>query len=265
MAKNKKNEFDKFYTKKNVVSKVLSKLKLNNFDLVIEPSAGDGAFYTEMIGKCKKLIALDIQPEHEDIIKQDWLTFKYDGEYSKVLVIGNPPFGNQSKLIFQFLNKCDELKVSVIAFILPKSFKKDSFKNKLPNHYHLRYEEDLDDNSFLLEKIDYSVPSLFQIWERKPEIREKIDMPTKSIHFEFVKKNEYPDFTFRRVGFYAGKVYDDVDRCEQSHYFIKSNNSMSVDKIKELLRSIKWNHNNTAGPRSIGKSEIVLEIEKLLQ
>lgn len=264
MARNKKSFLDKFYTKKEVVINLLSKLKLNDFDLVIEPSAGDGSFYTELIGKCKKLIAIDIEPEHNDIIKQNWLDFQYDKEYYKVLIIGNPPFGNQSKLIFQFFNKCNELKSSTIAFILPKSFKKDSIKNKIPNYYHLIYEEELNDNSFILENKDYSVPSIFQIWERKYEIREKIKMPTKTIYFDFVKKSENPELTFRRVGFYAGRVFDNIDKCEQSHYFIKSNKNLNINILRELLMSINWNHNNTAGPKSIGKSEIIIELEKLL-
>jgi hypothetical protein len=75
---------------------------------------------------------------------------------------------------------------------------------------------------------------------------------------EFVKKNENPDYSFRRVGFYAGKIYDEIDeKSEQSHYFIKSSLI-----IKNYLNDFTWEHNNTAGPRSIGKSEIIKILEE---
>jgi hypothetical protein len=42
---------DQFYTKKNVVIKCLGYLNLDEFDTIIEPSAGDGAFLNEIIHK----------------------------------------------------------------------------------------------------------------------------------------------------------------------------------------------------------------------
>ena len=117
---------------------------------------------------------------------------------------------------------------------------------------------DLEDDSFTLLGEDYSVPSVFQVWKRESFNRPKLNLKTKSEFIEFVKKNENPDYSFRRVGFYAGKIFDEVvDKSEQSHYFIKSN-----DSVKEFLNNYSWGHNNTAGPRSIGKYEIVDLIEK---
>ena len=39
-----KQELDKFYTKKDVVEQLLKEIDLKNFDLIIEPSAGNGGF-----------------------------------------------------------------------------------------------------------------------------------------------------------------------------------------------------------------------------
>ena len=36
---------DQFYTKVNVAEKCLSTLSLNEYDIIIEPSAGEGAFF----------------------------------------------------------------------------------------------------------------------------------------------------------------------------------------------------------------------------
>jgi hypothetical protein len=138
-------------------------------------------------------------------------------------------------MALNFIKKCDELLVDTIAFILPKSFKKETFKNKIPRYYHLISEIDLDDNSYTLLNTDYSVPSIFQIWDRKDIIRECTKLKTKSDLIKFVKKTDNPDYSFRRVGFYAGMIYDEIDKkSEQSHYFIKSN-----IEIKNFLNNYK--------------------------
>jgi len=255
MARNKKHKNDKFYTKKHVAIELISLIDLSNYDCIIEPSAGKGSFSKNI--KHENLISLDIDPEDNSISKMDWFEYQYT-KNGKVLVIGNPPFGNQGSLAISFIKKCDELKVDTIAFILPKSFKKETFKNKIPEFYHLTKEIDLDDNSYTLLDNNYSVPSIFQIWDRKDIIRDKVTLKTKSDLINFIKKTDNPDYSFRRVGFYAGKIYDEIsEKSEQSHYFIKSSK-----EIKEFLKNYKWEHNNTAGPRSIGKSEIIKIIEE---
>ena len=104
MAKNKKNLNDKFYTKDIVVKNIISLINLNEYDLIIEPSAGNGSFLN-YIDKYN-YIELDIYPEDNRIIKQDWFNFDLSNyKYNKCLVIGNPPFGNQSKLAISFINK----------------------------------------------------------------------------------------------------------------------------------------------------------------
>lgn len=86
MAKN-----DKFYTKKEVAIHcrdfLSNYININNENFV-EPSAGDGAF----IDLFPNLIACDLFPENEKIIKQDFL--KLDtSPHQDAVVIGNPPFG----------------------------------------------------------------------------------------------------------------------------------------------------------------------------
>jgi len=254
MARNKKHENDKFYTKEEIAIKLIDLLNINEYCLVIEPSAGNGSFSKNI--NHENLISLDIDPEDESISKMNWFDFTYEKK-GKVLVIGNPPFGNQGSLAFGFIKKCDDLCVDTIAFILPKSFKKDTYKNKIPEYYHLSKEIDLDDNSYTLLNNNYSVPSVFQIWNRHKDKRQRVNLKTKSNLIEFVKKQDNPDYSFRRVGYYAGRIYSDFDsKSEQSHYFIKS-----TDRIREFLEKYEWEHNNTSGPRSIGKSEIIKIIE----
>ena len=259
-SKNKKQENDKFYTKEAAVSMIISMIDLSEFDSVIEPSAGNGSFSRQITHE--RLISLDIAPEAEGILQQDWLEFDpYGLEGQKVLVLGNPPFGNQGSLAMKFIKKSAEIGATCIAFILPKSFKKDSLKNKIPTKYWLEKEIDLEDKSFTLNGSDYDVPCVFQIWRLGESDRKKKVMKKDTELFEFVKKGQPHDLAFRRVGFYAGRHYSSTDdKSEQSHYFIKS--KICVSMLQTAFSSIEWEHNNTAGPKSIGKSELIEKTEE---
>lgn len=260
MARNKKHINDKFYTKSDLVDVLLENLSLNNYDLIIEPSAGSGSFSDKL--RDKNLIALDIDPDVDYIIKENWLDFKLETDYNRILVIGNPPFGNQGNLAMKFIKKSCQINAFTIAFILPKSFKKDSIKNKIPLNYHLIKEIDINDDSFTLNGATYKVPCVFQIWERSETLRINKILKDKTDLFSFVKKSEPHDFAFRRVGFYAGSVYtNSIEKSEQSHYFIKSH--VDSQKLIECIRTIEWEHNNTSGPKSIGKKELIEKVEQI--
>lgn len=109
---------DKYYTPADIALYCINKTKekLNTtFLRVIEPSAGNGAFSSQ-IDNC---IALDISPEKEGIIKQDFLT--WGSQYEKgTLVIGNPPYGEKMNLAQKFFKKSIQIG-DYIAFILPIS------------------------------------------------------------------------------------------------------------------------------------------------
>lgn len=259
-SRNKKQENDKFYTKREAAELALSMVDLSEFDAVIEPSAGNGSF-SRLISH-ERTISLDIAPEAEGIRQQDWLEFDpSEIEGMKALVVGNPPFGNQGSLAMKFIKKSAEIGAECIAFILPKSFKKDSVKNKVPSRYWLEREIDLEDRSFTLNGSDYDVPCVFQIWRLGSEDRKMKEFKKSTDLFEFVKKEQDPDLAFRRVGFYAGRNYAEChDKSEQSHYFIKS--KIGVPKLMEVFSSIEWEHNNTAGPKSIGKGELIEKAEE---
>ena len=93
-------------------------------------------------------IAFDIEPKNDKIIKQNYLELE-TSEYinKKVLVVGNSPFGRQSSLAIKFINKSAEF-ADTIAFILPKSFKKESLINKLDKHLFLTEIYELPNTKF---------------------------------------------------------------------------------------------------------------------
>ena len=188
----KRKTIDKFYTAPIIVNKCINLIKktinIQEDDLCIEPSAGNGSFINSIKSLFKMYKFYDLKPENDEIIEQDYLEFDHTllNYYNKVHIIGNPPFGRQSSLAIKFIKKSCEYCDS-ISFILPKSFKKDSLKKHYPLNFHLICEYDLPENSFLVDKKEYDVPCVFQIWIKKDIERTppKKLIPNK---FHFVKK-----------------------------------------------------------------------------
>jgi predicted RNA methylase len=266
----KRNIIDKYYTKDSVVESCLSLIKthinIGENDLCIEPSAGNGSFISGIKLAFNNYIFYDLEPENTEIIKQDYLQGNYADLHSKfnnIHIIGNPPFGRQSSLAIKFIKKSCEF-CNSISFILPKSFKKDSLKKHFTQNFHLIFEIDLPEKSFLVEGEEHNVPCIFQIWEKKNENRLVIEK-LESVNFIFVKKTDNPDISFRRVGVNAGTIDINIEeKSIQSHYFIKFTNNKSIDENVKNLSKIKYVFNNTVGPKSISKQELIKEFNMVI-
>ena len=262
----KRKPTDKFYTSPLIVNKCIGiikeKLDITNDDLCIEPSAGNGAFISGIKSLFKNYCFYDLEPENDEVIRQDWLEFDYETiiekSYNKVHIIGNPPFGRQSSLAIKFIKKAAECCDS-ISFILPKSFKKDSLKKHFPLNFHLIHEYELPINSFIVDKKEYDVPCVFQIWEKR-ELERVLPQKLIENSYKFVKKTDNHDISFRRVGINAGDVSRETsDKSPQSHYFIKFETTLTdelFDKIKNINYKCK---DDTCGPKSISKQELIKE------
>ncbi len=267
----KRKTIDKFYTSPIIVSECMKLIKqeinIQETDLCIEPSAGNGSFINGIKSLFNHYKFYDLEPENHEIIKQDYLEYDINTiikePNSNVHVIGNPPFGRQSSLAIKFIKKSCEYCDS-ISFILPKSFKKDSLKKHFPLNFHLTQEYDLPNNSFIVDKKEHDVPCVFQIW-----IKKDIDriLPKKLVanKYKFVKKTEEHDISFRRVGVYAGEIDKDTEKkSSQSHYFIKFDIELT-DELFNKLKNIVYNcKNNTCGPKSISKQELIEEFNKII-
>jgi hypothetical protein len=266
----KRNSIDKFYTKKDIAEKctnLMSEyLTISKNDLIIEPSAGNGSFIPYIKKIVNNYMFYDIEPDNEEVIKQDYLKLDYTllkKNNKTIHLIGNPPFGRQSSTTIKFVKKSCEYCDS-ISFILPRSFKKESMKKYFNDYFHVIYEMDLPDKSFLVNDIEHDVPCVFQIWKKENYKRITIDK-ILPLNFEFVKKIETPDISFRRVGVYAGNISKDIEnKSEQSHYFIKFLNGKTIDCNIDLIKKIKFNSNNTVGPKSISKQELIKEFNSFL-
>lgn len=287
-----KKTLDKYYTNPKYVNSCITKftetVEINkDMDLVIEPSAGDGAFIPSLESICDNRIYLDIHPENDKVSKIDYLEefnpsmvnlididnneFNEKGEIinesnkvEKVHVIGNPPFGKQSSLAIKFIKKSAKY-ADTIAFILPRSFKKQSMIKHFPLNFHLVFQEDVPEDSFLVNGKPHNVPCVYQIWEKR-EINRQVEAKQIPQKFKFVKQNEDPDISFRRVGVYAGNVsLETENKSSTSHYFIKLVDIPITAEIVEKLNKIKYDKSeDTVGAKSISKQELIKEFNMIL-
>jgi hypothetical protein len=257
MLKKNKYGLDQFYTKPEVAKKCLETLNLSDYDVIIEPSAGKGDFLKSAQHKNK--YGYDLDPKLDGIERCDFLTKDLSFiENKKVLFFGNPPFGRNSKIALKFIKKCCQY-ADTIAFILPKGFKKRSMIDKIPLNFNITMIKDLDENLFTFEGEDFMVPCVWVVMKKSEIFREK-EIKLKPKNFSFTTK-ENANLAIRRVGVNAGNVFTDVNVSESSHYFLKVKNPYNA---KEIISQLSFSSDDTTGPRSIPKNELILKIDEVI-
>lgn len=263
---------DQYYTIDKIVVKCINilkqKIQFNKYD-ILEPSAGMGAFSK----KIPNIVAIDIEPKNKDIRQKDFLNTTYNCLFKKshklLCIIGNPPFGRNASLAIKFFNHAAKFsKTEYIAFIVPKSFKKNSVQNKLDLNFDLILSEDLPLNSFIKEGKIWDVPCCFQIWKRSIIKRIKHLTIMHSKYFNFIKNPIFADIAIRRVGGSTGRVFTEniKDFSLSTNYFIKLNKEIIIKDFVDIIKSIDFYEivNNTAGVRSLSKPELIYKFEETL-
>jgi len=260
---------DKFYTlplySKKCIDKVVELYNILDWDLIIEPSAGNGSFLNQIPSNNK--IGIDIAPGQSDIIKQDFFEYYPPINIKNVLVIGNPPFGRCCSLAIKFFNHSAKW-ANVIAFIIPRTFRRISVQNKLDKMFHLVYDEEIS-----IKPCCFFPPMMvkccFQIWQKEQIKRLFINLPKKHVDWEFLAlgpndDNGQPtppigaDFAMRAYGGKIGeiKIKDLNNLRPKSWHWIKSNieKTILITKFNQLNYS---NSLNTARQNSMGRGDLV--------
>lgn len=257
-----KDLLDRFYTDESVLNKIKDLLNLEEFNTIIEPSAGRGDFLNILP---KTAIAYDIDPKDSRIERADWLKVdKTKFVNHPILVCGNPPFGQQNRLAIKFINESAKF-ADCIAFILPLSFKKDSIKDRINLNFWLKKEVIIDDALFNLPTGEsIKVPCVFQIWEKREISRTKSSKNIDNNYIKFVDKSQ-ADFTIQRVGGNAGKASPMLDKSTQSNYFVKNISEYETSYLIDFINNINFEESTfTVGPKSLSKKEIVDKLKSLL-
>ena len=260
---------DKFYTISSISEKCIKiigdKYDWNKWDLVVEPSAGNGSFFLK-IPTIKK-IGIDIEPEHINIIKKDFFEYKPQLGLTNILVVGNPPFGKVSSVAVKFFNHSAEW-CSVIAFIIPKTFRRISLQNRLNRKFHLIYDEEIPSEPCSFNP-PMQVKCCFQIWEKKEEYRELIKLNTNHNDWIFLPNGQNDndgqptppneaDFAILAYGGKCGSIVKtDLDKLRpKSWHWIKA--KINIEILIERFKSLDYSlSKDTARQNSIGRGELV--------
>lgn len=269
-------EKDQFFTSKNTAQycydksiEVISGFGVNIFDYTfIEPSAGDGSFYSLMPDSQR--IGIDIEPKCEGIIKFDFLLWKPDT--NKNICIGNPPFGLRGHLALKFLNHAATFS-DFVCFILPQLFDsngKGSCKSRV-KELNLIHSEVVDSSFYYPDGKNVNVNVVFQIWSKHHKIDENPVNLNGIIKIYSLSDGGTPGSTRNKKHLYSCdyylpstcfgeqsiKLYDDFEKLPHRRgYGIIS----LIDKAKmdEVMNNINWKE--TAFPSTNGAFNLRFDI-----
>ena len=262
------NDLDQFYTNTDIAKlyyqKLQEKINLDDFDILLEPSAGNGSFYS-LLPECKR-IGLDIMPKYEGVIPMDFFHYNPD-KTKKYLALGNPPFGKISSLAVKFFNRCAEF-CDCIAFIIPRTFKRVSIQNQLNMNFELIYNEDLSINPCCFTP-KMSAKCCFQIWTKSSIPRQPVIYDKTHPDFNFIKmgpkdENNQPtppsgaDFAMKAYGSNCGEIkeYNLQDLRPKSWHWIKSN--IDIIELKNRFNKLDYSMSkDTVRQDSLGQQELI--------
>lgn len=262
-------ELDQFFTNPVIAQQCSSMIDIDGYDLCIEPSAGKGAFF-----RClnpHKRIGLEIDEylckQNEELSCGSW--FDYNMEPGNTLVIGNPPFGTQNSIAIQFFNHAAKF-ARTIAFIVPRTWKRDQVQNQLCPWFHLSETVDLHEEmggGRIFQGTDKTnVKCCFQVWDRMESKREKVKGNLEHKDWVFLKYEErdtglHPpanaDFVVLAYGNRPGTVDESLHRWRpKSVHFIKSN--IGIEELKARFNALDFSQaSDSARQSSMGKQLLV--------
>lgn len=264
-----KLNLDQYYTSEEdmnyCVNKTLDVLQEKGYSIseFLEPSAGQGVFSNYLATTGLNVIAIDIDPKQDNIIKADFLT--YDIEYKKDrLIIGNPPFGSRLNLAKQFFKKSVQIG-DYISFILPISQLNNT--NSTMYEFDLIYSEDLGE---LIFSGNRKVHCCLNVYVRpKNGLNKKKVARLKDVEIVRTDSKIYESFEFDiRMCYWgnaAGKILKDGERYS-GEYKIKIHNEALKDRIITVLTNVDWKKElNTTAMPMIQKYHIVNVLKREIE
>ena len=224
-------------------------------------------FFNKIPVSTDKKVGMDIQSEHVDIVEKDFFDYEPEKNKNKILVFGNPPFGKNCSLVVRFFNRAS-LYADTIAFIMPRTFRRESIQNRLNLNFRLVLDEEIPVKpcSFIPPMM---VKCCFQIWEKIEHKREIIKLVTSHDDWDFLpmspndEKNQPTppldaEFVIRAYGGKCGEIKtDNIDNLRpKSWHWIKCNRNKE-ELIAKLSKLDYSNWLNIARQNSLGRGELV--------
>lgn len=305
-----KPQVDQYYTEKitaeSCVNKLIETINENNVlkdftrnSLWVEPSIGSGSFITSTLNSLQvPVLGFDVNMdylEHHliekiDVIEKDFLKTNpsdYIASNTKIVMIGNPPFGKRGKLALEFINHASKVwNTKLIAFILPIQFDKYLLQSKVDPELKLINRLGLETDVF--ESPDGDVyehlRTAFYIWGKGEWVKNLSDLrvrekpPVNHPDFKawqynrtkeaekFFDKEKYGwDFAVLRQGYGDYNIkYTDPDTMDRKkqYIFIKAINQDVLKRLYKIDFEL-LSHKNTTIP-GFGKADLVESYVELL-
>lgn len=248
-------KLDEWYTPTSVAVRCVQELtarltvSLSEFDSILEPSAGEGAFVRalEIVAgqPLDNLSWIDIN-SRDAKTRQDYLTFE-PASVAKRLVVGNPPFGKRGRLATRFFNHAAK-HAHVIAFILPLCCVSPKQQNLLDSRFHCLYSARLGNVSFEGQLRHKVFQCVWQIWCRHDMTQALFGLSTghvlrpvakeliETCDFKFVsdRQSKNAHAAIRKTGNHAGSVLMPTAKCRV--LWIQVKEGRSVDDVIERLK-----------------------------
>ena len=101
---------------------------------------------------------------------------------TKLLVVGNPPFGQRGALATRFIDHA-MIFADTVAFILPRSFNKFTLQNRVNQSFHLVHSSNHSD-VFDYDGEEAGVSVVFQVWQRSTRKRDLAKPSKTHTHFD---------------------------------------------------------------------------------
>lgn len=266
---------DKYYTTPAAARQCLDMLEpfLDADTLLIEPSAGAGAFVNETD---RDIIGLDIDPDASDIIARDFLTLPVRRQ-PNVVFVGNPPFGKKGNLAAEFINRC--LKIGgTVGFILPASFRRWSSQRMVNPAARLVLDYPVPSDFDFCGKLT-TIKATFQVWTtrtNRPDLRLKVKPASRHPDFDMWVYNatgpalrfldEPWDFAVPRWGCYdySKKFWDRADlTIPKRHYVLFKASSATAMRRLLKIDYAKIAQTDTMIPH-VGRPEVVAAYEAIV-
>ena len=268
----RKVELDQYFTRHEDAKRCIAALNdlypLTDYDIILEPSAGAGAFF-QLLPPNRE--GLDILPLCDGVKEGDFFEYQ-PPPGGKIAVIGNPPFGRRGSLAKRFFQKSAEF-ADVIAFIVPAIFGKPAFYKSLDLSFHLEWEEPI--HLFELPNgQQHKVNCLFQIWKKKDIHRIHKTLPRSHQDFEMIHRHisrtapEEIERLVKDYHFAFGQVshkLTDLQNIQRGSQFIIKDVS-SHGKVREIFQSMNFDHlkRYSMGAVSLSRSDIIEAYSKVL-
>ena len=251
----RKSGKEQYYTPRETVRecmRIVDEVKVGK--VYLEPAGGTGMFVSEIRERGCEVVSYDIEPKAEGIQRTENFLGEDLSHLSEVITVTNPPFGRANSLCVPFFNKCAEVS-DVIGFLVPKSWRKWSVKNRLDRRFHLVRDIEMEVNYDYEDKgkSKGKLRTVFQVWEKREYERELYSAEDRG----YITKCKYDeaDVSLTIFGRGCGKLKEVFPKkSNTTQMFLKCNEEWVIEALK-VVEFSKF-YNNVAFVEALSIKEI---------